>query len=404
KWVPFFLVLGARDEQAARHLMDAASMNFIIANIPDGPAAIHWYASEEAVFIVPNGVGCLSKLAQVEQQALARRSARAEPMPQNPTTGGGTIVAGSGQSNWNSPSEESSLARAITTTVQPGAPCYGKTIAPDALPATPTIRLPESDKHEQRTRLHYFCELISKHRAPIVPVNGVLTIIPFSSIHQSASTVQTASEDDLSTIRAQFQVRCPAILLVTEMQQEYGFLELTKRIGPMQAKESRFGQKYDHQNPPESEQLHALGWHACGFIKDWIYELFRAPDALKRFQGNTRLFALLCKIRGNFMAGLSQILANSFGYDADRGKDLEEEQFYFAGCYFASTGAKDDEKSFVKSVIRRMLELQSDLSWTPKALAEDERYHAYSNITVFFAMICLVILIVLLGDYFKWWS
>ena len=105
------------------------------------------------------------------------------------------------------------------------------------------------------------------------------------------------------------------------------------------------------------------------------------------------------------LTGLAQILANAFGYDADHGKELEEEQFYFAGCYFASTGATEDERGFVKGVIqRRLLELQGELSWTPKALMDDERYHAYANIAVLFAIVCLVALVWMMADKWGWWS
>ncbi|MBX3437277.1 MAG: hypothetical protein KF861_07305, partial [Planctomycetaceae bacterium] len=62
---PLFLVTGVQTETQARAFMHASGMSFSVNGVPEGPAALHWFANDDAIFLVlteVSHVGLLSKL------------------------------------------------------------------------------------------------------------------------------------------------------------------------------------------------------------------------------------------------------------------------------------------------------------------------------------------------------
>ena len=54
-------------------------------------------------------------------------------------------------------------------------------------------------------------------------------------------------------------------------------------------------------------------------------------------------------------------------------------QFLFGGCYFAATGARNNEQAFLKSVLAKILQQEGELEWLPSARAQDARYQSYAS-------------------------
>ena len=52
----------------------------------------------------------------------------------------------------------------------------------------------------------------------------------------------------------------------------------------------------------------------------------------------------------------------------------------FSGCYFSATGETDDRQAFVHSVLKKLVEQESEISWTHEAIVEDEKYQFYANL------------------------
>ncbi|HEY5312824.1 MAG TPA: type VI secretion protein IcmF/TssM N-terminal domain-containing protein [Pirellulales bacterium] len=61
--LPVFLVLGSDDEQGQRDLMNASGLEFRCRGVPEGPAALHWYANPDAIFIHCQDASCVSALS-----------------------------------------------------------------------------------------------------------------------------------------------------------------------------------------------------------------------------------------------------------------------------------------------------------------------------------------------------
>ena len=101
-------------------------------------------------------------------------------------------------------------------------------------------------------------------------------------------------------------------VLVHELEKEPGFRELVRRVGVDRARVQRFGKGSDVWTPPTAPRLGAVAKHACGAFEDWSYMLFREHDGLRK-PGNSKLFSLLCRVRGDFVQNLERILAFGFG-------------------------------------------------------------------------------------------
>jgi hypothetical protein len=241
------------------------------------------------------------------------------------------------------------------------------------------VTLSPADAAEQERRLAYLCSLITQARQPLCPINGVLTLLPFSIVQTGrleGVQLQRVVKRDVSVLTEKLGLRCPVTAVVTGLEEESGFREMVRRVGRERAIPQRFGKGFDVWNPPEPEQLEALSAHACGAFEDQVYALFREKGALAK-PGNTKLYALLCKIRHSVQNSLTNTLIG--GYSTENDKESSAEPLLFGGCYFAGTGDVEDRQAFVKSVFEKLIDQQNELEWTQAAVREEDRYRRWSQ-------------------------
>jgi hypothetical protein len=408
---PIFLVLGSSGENQEKSLFDAARLSLNLSDVPRGPAALHWYANPDGIYLVATGVGCLSRLSAHAAEVLEQEKSR--PMPIGPQPSGdafrGTIVAGPG-----GPAGSPTTASAVRQSAQPvhaaappnirGTMIIGgqagagefESEGVSAAAEKKVIKLDQHDSTEQQRRLEYLCRLLRRLRQPLCPINGVLTLLPFGLVGRSVPEsieVQRAVQKDTSTVLAVLKARCPVTALVVGLEEESGFRELVRRVGRDRAVGQRFGKGFNLWNPPVPERLEAMAAHACGAFEDWVYTLFREKGSLAK-PGNTSLFALLCKIRHNLQSRLVNILAIGYGHDADQ--DRRGESLLFGGCYFAATGETEDRQAFVKAVLEKLPEQQEELQWTEDAYREDQRYQLAARFALGIDTLLLAALVVMI--------
>lgn len=241
-----------------------------------------------------------------------------------------------------------------------------------------------SDASDRLQRLQYVCQLLRRARQPLCAINGILTLLPFQTMRatpEEAEELQRAIRSDLLAIQRSLQLRCPVTALITGLEAERGFSELVRRVGPERAATQRFGRKFDVRALATSEELIALCDHVCGAFDDWVYALFREQGALTR-PGNTRLYALLCRVRCHLKPRLTELLSGGFGHDGrEAPRDLP---FLFSGCYFAATGDTPDRQAFVRGVFEKLGEEQEFVEWSPQALASNRRllWLSYAGLAV----------------------
>ena len=419
--LPVFLVTGAPDEITAHAVFAASFMEFRVQDIPHGRSPLRWYGDDKGIYLVCVDTSQLSKLNSVGHQ-MARGGESSAEMKQTiqPAQGGGvrgTMVAGGG--GGSPPAEGGGDVRTtmaaptpdvaddsgmLRGTLVPSAGVRG-TMTPNAAgraQPTPTGgALSKRAEEDQRERLRYVCDLLRQARAPVCPINGVLVLLPFDNLQNVmvAKDMPAAIKADLETIRDGTKLRSPVTAMVTGMDHESGFCELVRRVGS-RAKDYRFGKGYEVGNPPSAENLDAFTSHACGAFEDWVYSLFRERDGLTK-PGNSRLYVLLCKIRGQVVDRLKSVLIHGFGFDPTDKRGLGE-PLLFSGCYFAATGGGDGQKAFVKNVFEKMLDLEEELEWTETALAEDERYHNLARIGMVVNGALGLVLLAMFVVYFVW--
>ncbi|MCC6511264.1 MAG: hypothetical protein IT423_19340, partial [Pirellulaceae bacterium] len=249
-------------------------------------------------------------------------------------------------------------------------------------------------------RLRHVCKLIKEARGNLCPINGILTSVPFETIDTSSTQLQLAAQKDFYVLREQLMVRCGNTLLVTDMESEEGFQELINRFGAQRSRDYRFGKGCELWSPAESDRLAAIGAHATGAFEDWIYMLFQDEKCLAR-RNNSRLYKLLCKMRGPFSRSLADFLAHGFGFNPETERYLANEQFLFGGCYFAATGNEPGRQAFVRSVLTKLIEQDGQLEWSPAARKIDSQFQLAANVVALIGTAALLAIFIMLLLYFS---
>lgn len=397
--IPLFLILGSSGEEQEQALFSAAKLSLNIKGVPAGPAALHWYANAEGIYVVASNASALSRLAAKGAAAalMPASPARVSPVAAGPISPTGTIVAEPGQSLYDAvappvaPSGDAIPAAVAAAgfdprqTLMPGdveaatGPAVMQRVLPGPAPGRVVVLGPD-EAIEQDRRLAYLCHLVRRARQPVCPFNGILTLLPFPVLlrgPKEREALQRCVRQDLATVLRVGQVRCPVTAVVTGMEEEPGFREMARRMGREHAAR-RFGKGFSVTNFPLAERLEALSAHACGAFEDWVYTLFKERDALSKPR-NTQLYALLCKIR-QIQAPLANILAAGYGVDDDQ--DAHSEPLFFSGCYFVATGSTEDRQFFVKDVFAKLPDEQTELQWTSAALRDERKYQALANAVI----------------------
>jgi len=381
--IPLFLVLGSASDAQEKLLVDAAQLNLRVRDVPQGPAPLHWYANPDAIYLFCSEAGALSKLAAMGRQAAdeeadvaALRAARRS----DESSLRQTFMPDSDDLR-NSGSTEARGTPNIRGTMVIG----GDTLNPEddhafggAIEKKAVVLAPEEGVLQGR-RLEYVCRLLRRARQPLCPINGVLTILPYDLIERGpreAIQLQRAVKSDTWIIRRDLKLRCPTTALIVGMEQESGFRELLRRVGRDRSRAQRFGKGHGLWSPVTPEQMEAVAMHACGAFEDWVYSLFRERGSLAK-PGNTKLYALLCKVRRDAAGRISGILRS--GYAPDPQDDQQVEPLLFGGCYFAALGESESRQAFVRSVFDKLAEQQEDLEWTQAALLEEQRFSQVAN-------------------------
>jgi hypothetical protein len=397
--MPLFLVVGSPGDEQERALFEASKAAVLVRGVPEGPAPLHWYATADRVFLCCSGASWLSALsaliarrgkgraAGAERRGALARGTDDDPEMQRlsatirphafmhdelPFGGAGANVGKSATfSALNLEDFGKSPEGAVRSEAKSGA---AAAVAYSPAPEEERLAIIQpSDAAEQEDRLESVCELLRTARYPYSPINGCVALVPFAAAEANQQEIEElakAVSADLQTLHATLQVRYPVTAIFTGMEEESGFRELMRRVGPERCAVNRFGMGYDLRSPASAAEIRTFAAHVCGVFEDWVYGLFREDQVLKR-PGNTYLFALLCRIRSSFKDRLSEILSEGFGY-SDRLKP-EDAPFLFSGCYFVASGGSSDQRAFIQGIGEKLDGEQDRLEWSRKAVVADRR-------------------------------
>ena len=424
KSAPLFLIIGSAQPRQERALIRAAGLSLRVRGTPEGPAPVHWFANPDGIYLFCSEIGWTSKLAEMIDKKRQETGEGDVPavIPSAPLTTAvkktvrnlGTVSVSSATLENEPPAKTTDSGRGTIMLDQYVADVQAQAdaeVVPEGEDSeddesrseltspssmrddTPAI-LTAQESAEQMQRLHYFCQLLRRTRAPLCPLNGVLALIPFEVLQarpREAEELQRAVRSDLLMLQTELRVRCPVTAMVVGMQSERGFREIVRRVGRERSAGQRFGRKFDVRIVATSEQLTNLCIHIGGVFEDWIHTLFRESGALSR-PGNTRLYSLLCKIRVNMLNSLRELLLNAFGYDEKQSDQAEP--VAFSGCYFSATGETDDQQAFVKGVFDKLIEEQEQIEWTAGAARANQRYQKIATLNFALCGILLLAVVV----------
>ena len=405
---PIFLILGVKSHRQAKALVELTELDFGV-NVPaSGDSSISFHACSRGVFVFLNGCSCISRLSlSAPTVGVVRDITKTSPLPQ--TKQSGTIDAASfGFDPYSAPAAESPMS--MPSMSMPGAAAgggmsgnAGGTMHLEDLqelnemwtqPAT-SRALSSQEIAECEDKLRHLCKLIRKTRGALCPINGIVTALPMDLVESSCGPLQVSIQKDLAVLRDELQVRCSITAIVTGMEEEEGFIEFLRRLPPQQVVDNRMGKGCDIWAAPELSRLEAVAIHATGTFEDWIYMLFQQDNSLK-MKYNSRLFQLLCRVRGQFATNLRAVLSRGFGFDPMIEPQLAFEQFLFSGCYFVAAGAGPSQQAFVKSVFAKTLDQEGELEWSPAARSHDAYYQFLANLAALVGMIALGVTVAVL--------
>ena len=393
--LPMFVVTGPRDEVQARSLMEASGMHFFIDGIPKGPADLHWFASDDGIFLVCTRTCHVSALSAVAMQTGASTSRGAKDIF------AATMDSANFSASQTGFGTMSGLDDDDDPESRPATPNYYGTMNSDegfgtdsgstkgaAKNHRQTVKLTSQQEAETSEKFAHVCNLINVNRQPFCPINGVLSFVPFGLLCSSddqTGELQKSLRSDTDGLSRELKLRCPVICLVGGMEVYSGFRELVRRVGRDRALENRFGRGFEVWNPPVPEQLEALARHACGQFEAWVYRLFREDKELQH-HGNPKLYALLCLIRSHVADRLVRVTEAAYSREADEC----HRALLFGGCYFAATGEKADQQVFVRSVFSKLVDQFDDLEWHDDIRTADARYRTTRDILLFLNVVLLV--------------
>lgn len=410
--LPLFLVLGGEGQDRIQRLFRASGLELDVLGFPPGHSALHWYAGGEAVFVVCSDVGCLTKTAQQAMQRLANARPEgqiAEPAAKIdfsrtlwPTQSPDTLDR---PADGKPPDDAASrlqgpslMSSGMDMTLQvPADSLVQSRVESAGGPTRPEIRqqryaLDGTAVNEQIARLEQLCRLISAARQPRAPLNGVVTVLPLNMVLCDVSEgadIKQAALFDLETLVRSLRVRCPTFAIVSDWEDDVGFQELVRRL-PADKRHNPFGKGNRPGDAPTPDRLEAVAKNAVAAFEDWIYHLFKQPDAVTK-PGNRQLYMLLCKVRRYLNPRVVRIVAD--GYSCGEGEETGE---LFGGCYFVAAGRDPPAQAFVRGVFHKIVQQHKELEWTSVAKSR-ERWCRRVAVFAFSAAVVLLMVAVVLG-------
>ncbi len=229
-----------------------------------------------------------------------------------------------------------------------------------------------------KERLAYLCQLIMRDRGGYCPINGVLLLVPITAADQknSPASYATVCRTDLAIAFGRFQMRCPILVLVTDLDKLPGFVEMRERLSNEEAVR-RMGQRFPlvPDLPPsdvEAQIRSGVAYLGQTLLPVLIHTKFRTEmpggeDTQDAVQGNSAIFRFLAAFCER-EERLGQIIAGCFS--APPGEPL-----LYGGCYLAGTGTDaSTQQAFANGVFKRLIKDQDLVTWTGDAIDEDQRY------------------------------
>jgi hypothetical protein len=400
--MPLMLVLGTDDFESTRALHQDSYFKLELAGVPQGESFfLHWYAGAKAVFLHAKQVTRAS--ANLPSLRKSQRLAGKGPAMEEAATIGGNDSIGSFATFQPTETGEDFAKSMEGGGFQAQGTLTGEEVPFDmALTPNPGINvshLVESSLPNQAVlneRLTYLCGLLKKLRGDEVPIDGVVVVAPFKVVMDKGAPFSSYIQEDLSQLRAELGSNFPVTVLISEMQEVEGFVNLAAGLGSV-PQMARFGKGFNLENVPTADQMSLLARSACESFQQHIFQAY-AKQTLDNQVSGKRLFRLLSRITtesvNKISAFLQRITLPPPNVDP-------RDYLAITGCYFAATGKKElSEFVFLNGVVEKAISNCENTSWTAPTQRRDQIYKGWAGVCWFLSLLAVGGLMV--TAYFQW--
>jgi hypothetical protein len=366
---PLFLVLG-RPEAGERRLLEAAELKLDVNPTPADPRApLRIFADGASIYVSCVGVSLLGRLAGILalEEMGQGESIEGDGAPRDDATK--TLVPGRAHREIVQELEDFGTA---STTLQ-----RRRLRRAAQLPLGPDFLADPAEVRRRKSRLAHLCHLIVRDREPFCPINAIMLLIPLGGTDTERDAQQTADavQGDLETIRQVFQLECPLLTVLSDMETLPGFGQFMQGQAPEDQKR-RFGQRYPLATNLKPEQTLEQIRESVVFLgndyvqqsiaKHFQFETADQPGLGPSFETNSALVLLMDEMR--MRAGpLARVIEQAVARD----KHL----WRYGGCYLAATGERG-QQAFVPQLFERLFKDRNCVNWSDQILAEDQKSHA----------------------------
>lgn len=243
--------------------------------------------------------------------------------------------------------------------------------------ASVQARLTVAEKKRARQRLLYMAQLLKKMRSPVVPINGVLLMIPFQWMEdEELAAVADTIKLDMATLQETVGVKCMCCVIVHGIDQSKEFDAYIQTMPP-NARQRRCGCTL----PAFAEYSEADGQNLHGWLEEFLrQQVYRFYQADRERTANGRLFRLLRSFHA-VENGFCRALNNAFPSDV-------EERFYLSGVYLAALNG--GTKTFFDGVAAKLAGDHDEcIGWNNQALRQDRRTRRVAS-TIAGAVVLLI--------------
>jgi len=317
---PLFLVLGCDGREQERAIVGEAPVQFLVMAAPAGSGPVHVHAGHDGVFVCLSTVGqaCLIADALRSAVAVATRKTGASLLP--------TVGTG----------------KAGPSPVERG---------------------------EATDRLAMLCERIRNRRSPLAPINGILSLVPFTPAEEAVPTYAMMGQavcDDVVVVTKAFGLRVPLTVAFTDFERMDGFPELLKQTPAAEQRTTAIGQAFPPSLAVSTEQIAKISTVTSGLLQAQIASKLGGSGSVNQPLVNRALIELMMRIRLTLIDRIKTVLENALNYAAPGAGPT-----MLAGCYVMATDTMADRRAFVRGMFDRMLAVQAELDWTPARVSTD---------------------------------
>ncbi|MCA9115561.1 MAG: hypothetical protein KDA79_10770 [Planctomycetaceae bacterium] len=330
---PLFLVVGA--DSVVEESMRTSTFigDRLVVNDPRLPA--HWFGDSEAIWLTIPGISA------VAEQAVRERDSRAS--------------AGRRAKN------------------------------PEA------VRLTAAEQERAWQRMSCLVRMLRQLRRPVVPVNGVILLIPFQwmqdpSLAQLAETVKL----DMEVLQSQLGVKCTCLVVFHGIELAEEFNAYAQSM-PEAGRQRRCGctlPAFSEHTPQDSLKMHE--W-LCQFFRQQVYRFYMAN---RESAGNPQLYRL---VQGLHAAGdgLTRLLNHAFPPDV-------QERMYLGGVYFTELSRKG--RTFFDGVAAKLsADHDESIGWNNQELGRDRWLRRMASLAAGGVVALLTVDAFLIGRAFLSW-